>query len=170
MTIGTPPAPLDEDDWKKFLAETEAYAKRIQAVAQLNHGLGDHDKYFYQQDSARIFFHSEGIVRLCYDMQIVGSHSTATNSWLWSWANSSIDDRCTLKLNAVVDLGKKRGFPKLTLWQWSCDDFDGWEMTSCAALILQAKAIYRCPGKQGYLYCVLFDHTYPNMPLDDFVI
>jgi hypothetical protein len=88
---------------------------------------------------------------------IVGSISTKSNTWLWSWANSYFDDVRAPEIESVRENGIKHGIRRLTEPKWPADETDGWEMTSVAASLLDSSAAYRSPSPAGARFLVLSD-------------
>ena len=96
--------------------------------------------------------------RLVADVRMVGSYSTTSNSFQWSWALYDEDEP---KIDGIRDLpafGEVRGIDRLTTNKWDCDIVDGWEMTAIAGYLLGCEAVYRAP----------FDHLYWFMLLSGF--
>ncbi|MEK6323725.1 MAG: DUF6882 domain-containing protein [Acidobacteriota bacterium] len=57
----------------------------------------------------------------------------------------------------VRDFGEVQGFPRLTTPKWSGEEVDGWEMTSIAAYILNARGAYRTPDETGFTFLAITD-------------
>lgn len=88
-------------------------------------------------------------------MQVVGSISTISGTWLWAWDNPWILEPVKHCLGTVRDYGETHGFGKLTDPKWPGDEQDGWEMTAAAAYILQAEGGYRAPDEKGALFLLM---------------
>jgi len=124
--------------------------------------LGRWERYNYDQDAGRLTFSSGGRIEVIADIQIVGSTSSSTGTWLWSWDNDTILPRVRHCIEEVRALGEKRGFPKLTVEKWEGDEYDGWEMTAIAAYVLKADGAYRSPGSNGALFMILKNVRWAN--------
>jgi hypothetical protein len=58
------------------------------------------------------------VPRVIADIQFVGSISTKSDTWLWAWANDTVDLLLSASMRAIQDYGKKHGFEHLTSKQW----------------------------------------------------
>lgn len=144
-------------DWEAFVDEAYAYlSERIDEAMHLHH-LGDYQEYAIDQASATIQFLSQGAPKLAAHIQIVGSLSKTTNTWLWSWANQHVLDASKDKLSLLQSYGKENAFEKLTTDKWPADEADGWEMTAIASYLFQAEGAYRVPTEAGFVYMTLSD-------------
>ncbi|MCI5064119.1 hypothetical protein MRY87_00185 [bacterium] len=102
-------------------------------------------------------FSSGGVPKVIADIQFVGSVSSISKTWLWSWANSTVVDSVKDQISKVRHLGNSRDFWKLTKAKWQADEIDGWEMTSVAAFVLKAKGAYKSPDDNGAAFMVFTD-------------
>src|SRR5439155_17718984 len=101
-----------------------------------------------------IVFSDEGVPQVVARVQLVGSVSKKTGTWLWAWANPSIEAHLRRDLDEVKRLGERRGIWQLSTAKWEADVVDGWEMTSIAAYVLQAKAAYRMPHEHLFTFAI----------------
>src|SRR5262245_48409186 len=92
--------------------------------------LNDHERYDWNQDSGQLVFSSRGTPALVADFQFVGSVSTRTNTWLWSWANTSDLESVRSKMRQVRSYGEEHRLMKLACAYWTAEEVDGWEMTA----------------------------------------
>ena len=82
-------------------------------------------------------------------IQFIGSFSPASRTWLWAWANFSVDAKNRELVTKVRDLGEERDFPRLTTAKWNANEHDGWHMAAIAAVVMGAQGIYRAPSDTG---------------------
>src|SRR5262249_49210036 len=85
----------------------------------------------------------------------VGSVSTVSNTWLWSWANFSIRENVRSRIIKVRDMGESEHFPRLTTAKWPATEHDGWHMAAVAARLLGAVGAYRVPVEYGFWFLAL---------------
>ena len=102
--------------------------------------------------------------RVVADVQFVGSVSTESDTWLWSWANPYLAEPLTRDVRDVRLLGETLGIAQLTTPKWPADPTDGWEMTSITAYVLRAKGVYRTPAENGYTYMVMTSVRWADAP------
>jgi hypothetical protein len=119
--------------------------------------LGSWPRYDWSQDTRQLVFSADGVPKVIADIEFVGSISTVSNTWRWSWANETVDAELSRSMLRVRDFGQSLGIEQLTTAQWEAGDTDGWEMTSIAAFVLQSRGAYRSPRDHGYSYMVISD-------------
>jgi hypothetical protein len=132
-------------------AELEGKNERLwKRLALSSYGRWDWD----QEQKMLIFSDQEGR-RILADINFVGSYSSKSDTWLWSWANFSLLEGIRESVIAVRDFGEQQGFPALTVPKWPAKQEDGWHMASIAARLLNAEGVYRTPSDYGYLFMVM---------------
>ena len=88
-------------------------------------------------------------------VDFIGSVSTKTNTWLWSWANPSLLDTVRSRTTSIREVGDDRDFPHLTVPKWPAEEADGWDMAAVAAHVLDAQGVYRTPDDYGFTFLAL---------------
>src|SRR5262245_41641342 len=141
--------------WDEFLADAMDYLKTQRDRLEKEFGLGHWERYDYDQEAGIITFSSGGKVGVIADMQVVGSTSKSSGTWLWSWDNPSILPSVKDQVLQVRAYGEEQAFEKLTDPKWPGDEHDGWEMTAITAFILRAEGGYRSPSDNGALFLVM---------------
>jgi hypothetical protein len=119
--------------------------------------LGSYERWDYDQVTGELVFSSAGVPQLVADFQVVGSISTISNTWLWSWANPQVLEDVKKDLYQVKRFGEENNLWQLTEERWSADEVDGWSMTSISGKLLTAKGGYRCPNENGALFVIFTD-------------
>lgn len=114
-------------------------------------------RYDWHQETRQLIFSEGGVAKVTADIQFVGSISTESDTWLWSWANDSVDPQLSASMIKVRDYGKEHGFTQLTGKKWHAHEVDGWEMTAVAAFLLKARGAYRSPKENGLTFMVMTD-------------
>jgi len=120
-------------------------------------GIGHYERWDYQQESGEFVFSHQSVANVAARVQLVGSYSPTTKTWLWSWANASIVETAREHVSRVREFGISEGIEKLAEAKWSAEESDGWEMTAVSAQLLGAKGAYRCPVSSGFLYVIFTD-------------
>lgn len=144
------------DGWDAQIAESHRYlSERNELISKYK--LGEHERFDWDQDSGSLVFSNNGVVAVIAKVQFVGSVSTRSNTWLWSWANSTIQGNVKDQMHHVQEYGRKHGYDAITTDKWPADETDGWEMTSIAARVLSAKGAYRTSYNNGFTYMVITD-------------
>ena len=148
---------MTDAEFEDFVAEATEYLKMRASRAQEQFGIGQYERYDYDLASGRFWWSDAGITKVEAKVMVVGSISTETNTWLWGWANPSLDGGAIEDIERVRAIGEEQGIEKLTEGKWPADEVDGWEMTAVAARLLEAEAGYRSPSRSGFLYLLLDD-------------
>jgi hypothetical protein len=117
--------------------------------------LGTYQRFDWSQDTREITFSEAGSPRVVAAFQFVGTLSKNTGTWLWSWANESLDPAVKQQLLEVQRFGVAHDLPPILQDEWPADEADGWDMTALAANLLQAVGAYRAPGSSGHSFLVL---------------
>lgn len=141
--------------WESFRDMAIEYLKDRQDRLTSEFELFSWPRYDYDQDAGTLSFSSNGRVGVVADIQIVGSTSKISGTWLWSWDNPSIAERVRCCMLDVREYGATHRLEKLTTPKWPADEYDAWEMTAAAAFILKAEGAYRAPHDNGAVFMVL---------------
>ncbi len=142
-------------DFDTLLDRAQGYLQARQAALGADYQLWDLPRYDWYQETGQLIFSDEGRPCVIADIQFVGSISTKSDTWLWSWANDSVDPKLHEKLAYVRNYGTERSFERLTTSSWHGHETDGWEMTCIASYLLQAAGAYRTPKESGFTYMVM---------------
>lgn len=148
---------MTESRYEEFIHETHRYLMAQQERCKDKYRMGKYERYDFDQQTGEFVFSHRGVPKLVADFQVVGSISTKSNTWLWSWANSSILEGVKKDIYRVRQFGEENGLKQLVEEKWTADEADGWTMTSISAQILAAKGAYRCPTGNGFLFVIFTD-------------
>jgi hypothetical protein len=111
--------------------------------------------WHYDMYKETLTFSNKGVPHIIATIQVAGSISKKSETWLWGWANPHFPTNVTEKLSTVRAFGEEHGILKLTQEKWDATEEDGWEMSSVASRLIQAKGVYRCPTDNGFLFLIL---------------
>ena len=147
------------DDSKELKRVTKAgvtFLDKRQKKLEQQYKLTGYDRWDWNQEAGQLLFSQAGQRRLFADMVLVGSLSTRTNAWLWSWANPSTEESVKSKTREVRRYGEKHHILKLACARWrTTSEQDAWEMTGAAALLIGAVGAYRTPSDSGFTFMLL---------------
>lgn len=145
------------ESWQDFVEGCRADLQRKQDALAANFDVWKHERWDWNQASGEIVFSNGGVPAVIATIAFVGSLSTRSNTWLWSWANDSLDPAVVGRMASVRDVGEALNRPRLSVPKWPADEHDGWDMTAVAAHVLEADGAYRTPTGSGFLYMTLSD-------------
>jgi hypothetical protein len=115
-------------------------------------GIGDYARFEYDLFRNEIWWSDVVGPKVRASVTVVGSISTKSDTWLWSWANPHFNDIELGRICEVREFGEREGVTKLIEEKWSADEVDGWEMTAVAASLLDAQGAYRSPNANGSVF------------------
>ena len=144
------------DSYEKFLEE--AMAKFVPDATRLSekYKLGSYSWYLDQR-TGKLTFSKEGVTKVIADAQIVGSYSTYSHTWMWSWANKYVDEGMKKDVLKVKEYGERHRYKELTMAKWECDEDYAGTMTAAAGYQVKSKMGYRGPIEDGYVYMMITD-------------
>jgi hypothetical protein len=145
---------MAEPKFVELVTAAHHYLRDRQESLERVFSLSRYERWDWDAESGTVVFSDGATPRVIAQAQVVGSVSKETGTWLWSWANSSIDQRHRKDLSEVQRFGEQQGIWQLTTAKWEADEVDGWEMTSIAAYVLQAKGAYRMPSERLFTFAV----------------
>jgi len=141
----------------QLLESAIPYLRARQNQLEVQYRLNSYPRYDWYQDTAELVFSEQGRPRVVADIQFVGSLSTSSESWMWSWANTSLLESAKSEIRRVREYGDTHSLLKLACAYWSADEEDGWQMTAVSAFLLKAKGAYRSPDERGFTFMVMTD-------------
>jgi hypothetical protein len=156
LLIPVPAQAQDSDPYEKFL--NEAMASFGPGATHLNEEfkLGSYS-WALDQDTGKLTFSDGATPRVIASVQIVGSYSTYSRTWMWSWANKYVDEGLKKGILKVKEYGERKNYKELTTAKWACDEEYAWTLTAAAGHLLKAKGAYRGPIEDGYVYMLITD-------------
>ena len=118
--------------------------------------LGEADWNLDQEVGDLIFTTPNGPVATC-KAQIIGTYNTLNETWLWSWANSSINPELQRDALALKAFGQQNGIEPLMMDKVGCDELQAWELTALACKLCEAQGAYRGPAGDTMVFMTFSD-------------
>jgi Family of unknown function (DUF6882) len=141
--------------WDELIVEANRFVLQRQQELRERFRVEEWERYDYDQLKARFVFSSKGVSKVEADILIVGSISTKTDTWLWSWANESIFENARHGIDFIEQFGRENSLRRLIAPYWPAGEVDGWEMTSITCFLTGGDGVYRAPDENGFLFMVL---------------
>ena len=151
---------MTSERWSELLSTSIDYLEARQQACVDEYQLTQYEDYFWDQEKGTIVFSTNDVPLVEATIQFVGSYAPSSETWLWAWANDSLEEGLTSEILVVRDHGRQHGFGKLVEDGWPADEADGWEMTAISAYLLKAKGAYRSPGETSTTYMIFKDIDY----------
>lgn len=145
----------EKDAYVTLVTNSVDYLNKAQDALQANYKVGDYERWDWYQEQGQLVFSHEGKQKLICEIDFVGSLSTASNTWMWAWANTSFVDKIKSESAIVRHIGDEKNLQKLACPIWPADEVDGWEMTAIMAKARNAIGAYRTPSENGFVYMVI---------------
>jgi hypothetical protein len=160
---------MPHDRYVALLTEaTDTMRAREQRLDSTFH-IGSYPRWDWDQDAGVLVFSDGGTAKVVADVQFVGDVSRGDSTFLWAWANETVDPRLRKAAEKARRYGLSHGIPRLKHAHWAASEVDGWEMTSLTGYINGSEGLYRAPepDSTGYTFLVL-EHVRwapPNTPV-----
>lgn len=146
--------PMTEDQFRELIHVAQHELTTLNENCHAEHGLGLFDHWQYDAEEGTIVFRG-GSPSVRASVQVVGTSSAESRSWLWAWANESVPRHQSLASQEVRTFGEREGIPMLVSAEWADDEYFGWEMTAITTKLTGAVGGYRTPRDSGgYKYYV----------------
>src|SRR3990167_8563773 len=124
--------------------------------------VGEHERWDWYQEAGKLIFTHKGEPQVEADVHFSGTFSSKSETWMWAWANESLDEKIKASSRNVKVMGEELGLKQLVAGRWPATEVDGWEMTSVLAKNLNAIGVYRTPSDDGFTYMVVTKAKWVN--------
>jgi len=84
--------------------------------------------------------------------QIIGTYNTEDHTWLWAWANSSIDEKLQADALKLRKFGEEHHIEQLTTAKWVGTEEDAWAMAALAVKLFERQGAYRGPSGATHVF------------------
>jgi hypothetical protein len=91
------------------------------------------------------------------DIQFLGSWSESAGTWMWAWANDSVEESMKKEVEEVRSFGVAKDLAELTEAVMEGPIEAAWDMASLSCYILRSEMVYRAPDskKPGFTFLSL---------------
>lgn len=149
------PDEAEKNLWDGYVGSCCAELERKQEKFRRDFGIDKYKRWDWDQATGQLVFSNKDVPAVIADFVFIGSVSTASNTWLWAWANFSLAENLRKQGLEVRETGERENFPHLAEARWSADEHDGWDMAAVAVHVLGAIGVYRTPGESGTTFLAL---------------
>ena len=115
-------------------------------------GLDRIERWDLSQESGELVFSLRGDIKAVAPAQIIGTYNTEDKTWLWAWANSSINDKLKVDALKVRKYGEEHHIDKLTQRKWTGTEDDAWAMLALAVKLCDEQGGYRGPAGATHVF------------------
>lgn len=103
----------------------------------------DEASWSVDQDEGTIIFHAPDNVMVTAPVQIIGTYDQHVGSWMWGWANSSIEEPLMRDAIAVKAYGERQDNSLLTSRVSYIEEYDAWQLAALACELNEQQGVYR---------------------------
>lgn len=145
----------DDEGFTNLVTSSFEYLQEIQDAFMNTYKIGDHERWDWYQETGKLIFSHDGEPMLECEIDFVGTVSTASDTWMWAWANNALTEKIKANSRLIREIGDEKHFLKLASAHWAADEVDGWEMTAIMAKVIRSIGAYRTPSDNGFVYMIV---------------
>ena len=138
-------------EFKALLSKSMEELRAKTMGHQVGWGLGKSNRWSLDMSQGDLIFTFDKVVAKC-PAQIVGSLDSTDGSWLWAWANPSIDGPLQRDSLRLRDYGQQLQIDRLTSAEWAATEADAWAMAALAWKLCEAQGAYRGPAGTAFVF------------------
>ena len=109
-------------------------------------GLDKMLRWDFNQGSGKLEFSLPDGLKAVAPAQIVGTYNSEDHTWLWAWANPSIEEKLQADARQLLKYGEEHHIERLTKRKWVGTEEDAWAMTALAVKLCGKQGAYRGPA------------------------
>ena len=113
----------------------------------------------FNQGSGELVFSLPDGVRAVSPAQIIGTYNSEDHTWLWAWANPSIEEKLQADARQLLKYGEEHHIDRLTKRKWVGTEEEAWAMTALAAKLFGKQGAYRGPAGATKVFMVFGEVT-----------
>jgi len=129
----------------------EELALKTQAHKEM-WGLGNIERWDLSQITGELVFSLPNGLKAVCPAQIIGTYNSKDQTWLWAWANPSIDEKMRANALKVRKYGEEHKIDRLTKSKWKGTEDDAWAMAALAVKLCEEQGAYRGPAGATYVF------------------
>lgn len=122
-------------------------------------GFGKFDRWDLDQDTGQLVFSFPDGVRAVSPAQVIGTYNSKDHTWLWAWANPSIDEKLKADSLKVRRYGREHKIDRLTKSKWAGGEEDAWAMAALTVKLCGKQGAYRGPAGATHVFIVFGEVT-----------
>jgi hypothetical protein len=145
-----------DEKWASLVSMAYTMMQDIQGQTWEQFGIDYECQFEWNIERAEIVFSRNKRPIARADLQVVGSISRSSGTWLWGWANESIPSNAKDMMSAVREYGEEQRFPMLTQPEWYPEnEHDSHDVMYVVASVLGASATFHDHAGDLALYFTL---------------
>lgn len=145
----------DERAYEELAQRAIAYLQQCQDEVNGRFPLDNHEQYSWNMDTRELVISTGGKPQFVADFRFAGSFCRQSESWMWAWANPSIDEPMKNEIRQVRSYGEEHSYRQLVSGLSFGPEEDAWEMTAIAAYLLRARGAFRSPDEKTVSFLLI---------------
>lgn len=110
------------------------------------------ERWDLNQESGKLVFSLKDGMKAVCPAQIIGTYNSKDQTWLWAWANPSIEEKLTVDALKLKKYGEEHHIDRLTTRKWVGTEEDAWAMVALAVKLCGEQGAYRGPAGSTYVF------------------
>lgn len=140
----------------ELVLETLPEADRRQEA--LLNDIAGHDEWNYDAAARKLDLAKGVLPWRSLRAEIVGTYAEASETWLWGWANRSLNSASTTAVRALLEsLRTRAGLSAFARPSLPCDERFASLLALLAAVKMDAKGVYPASYGEGVVYLAVFE-------------
>ena len=115
-------------------------------------GLDKSLRWDLNQGSGELVFSLRDGLKAVAPAQIIGTYNSEDHTWLWAWANSSIEEKLQVDARKLLKYGEEHHIERLTTRKWVGTEDDAWAMLALAVKLCGEQGGYRGPAGATHVF------------------
>lgn len=115
-------------------------------------GIGRIERWDLDQDTGKLVFTLPDGMKAVASAQIIGTYNSEDHTWMWAWANPSVDEKLREDALKVRKYGEKHNIERLTKSKWLGTEDEAWAMAALAVKLCGEQGAYRGPAGATYVF------------------
>jgi hypothetical protein len=116
-------------------------------------------RWDFNQGSGQLEFSLPDGMKAISPAQIIGTYNSEDHTWLWAWANSSIEEKLQADARQLLKYGEEHHIDRLTKRKWVGTEEDAWAMAALAVKVCGKQGAYRGPAGATKVFMVFGEVT-----------
>jgi hypothetical protein len=147
----SPPASLLTPDLIQLIVESSVELTAKNATATETWGIGTADRWSADLLAGSITFHFPDH-SITGPVEVLGTWSSESGTWLWAWANESLPPGVTGASTATKSYGDAHALEALSARKLDVTEALAEDLASVTVEIADLAGMYRAPTTSGYLF------------------
>jgi hypothetical protein len=131
---------VNSQQFENYCHEAFHDLERLNEHLMQKFGIGEWQRWDYDLQSGTLTFSNDSVPKVISNVQIAGSTSNKSGTWMWGWANQHLPAQVTREISRVREFGERESISQLTDATFSADEELGWQMAAVATKVIEGKA------------------------------